>query len=80
VVFGPTHCAFDGCSDALANYRGASFCAAHQEQWRGRCHVIDCGREGVERTKACWEHQMLWKKWQKEHSRTWSSGVCQALQ
>ncbi|TFK21061.1 hypothetical protein FA15DRAFT_598547 [Coprinopsis marcescibilis] len=42
VVFGPTHCAFDGCSKSLDNYRGASFCTAHKEEWGNRCHVKDC--------------------------------------
>ncbi|TFK16793.1 hypothetical protein FA15DRAFT_661909 [Coprinopsis marcescibilis] len=80
VVFGPTHCAFDECSEALANYRGASFCTPHKEQWGSQCHVIECGRAVVDGTKACVEHQVLWRKWQKEHSHTWLSGVRRALQ
>ena len=30
IVMGPTHCASDGCTAALANARGGAFCLHHE--------------------------------------------------
>ena len=55
IVMGPTHCAFDGCTGALANARGhgESFCVIHRTEFRNRCHVRDCQNNRVNNTQAC---------------------------
>jgi len=56
IVFGPQHCAYENCTSDLANYRGGSFCALHENQWGARCHMCNCINQKVEGTQACAEH------------------------
>ena len=45
VVIGPTHCAFDGCTDELKNAQGV-FCAHHEITHGNLCCMCDL-RVGV---------------------------------
>ncbi|KAF9030923.1 hypothetical protein BJ165DRAFT_1310024, partial [Panaeolus papilionaceus] len=80
IVTGPTHCAIPGCTSPLANHHGESFCTTHCDEWGNKCCVINCEYNVVPKTCACAEHQSLWKKHQFQHSKTYLSGLCRALQ
>lgn len=80
IVMGPTHCAFDGCSQQLANSRGGAFCAYHEQVFGNKCRVRDCQEDQVPETQACETHREDWNKYLNDHSRTNLSGVRRMLQ
>ena len=53
IVTGPVHCARPGCTSALANYRGESYCHDHVAQYGALCRMADCSQQVVQGTKAC---------------------------
>lgn len=81
IVMGPTHCAFDGCTGALANARGhgESFCMIHRTQFRNRCRVRDCENNRVNDTQACQQHRNEWYKYTQSRTRSSLAGVRRML-
>ena len=69
IVMGPQHCAHDNCTSDLANARGGSFCAFHENQWGARCRMCNCDNQKVSGTQACQYHAEDWDKHIKNHSR-----------
>ena len=74
IVFGPSHCCYDNCTTELANARGEVFCALHEQKHGARCHVKGCMNQKVAKTKACQEHQSIWKRYLSNHGRKQLSG------
>jgi hypothetical protein len=80
IVMGPQHCAYDDCTSDLANARGGSFCAYHENQWGARCRMRNCDNEKVPGTQACQHHAREWDKHVKNHSRHTYHGARRQLQ
>ena len=80
IVMGPQHCAYDNCTSDLANARGGSFCAFHENQWGARCRMHNCNNEKVSGTQACQDHAGEWDKHVKNHSRHTYHGARRQLQ
>ena len=80
IVMGPQHCAYDNCTSDLANARGGSFCAYHENQWGARCRMSNCDNEKVPGTQACQHHAREWDKHVKNHSRHTFNGARRQLQ
>ena len=68
IVMGPQHCAYGNCTSDLANARGGSFCAFHENQWGARCRMHNCNNQKVTGTMACQQHAGEWDKHVKNHS------------
>jgi hypothetical protein len=62
VVMGPTHCAFDDCTEELKNARGGVFCACHEITHGDLCRMRDCDRPKVPPSHTCARHQNRWYK------------------
>ena len=75
IVMGPTHCAFDGCTAALANACGGSLCLHHENVLGNRCCVCDCLNFQIQNTDACVIHQDMWEKHKQTHSHDHLMGV-----
>ena len=43
------------------------FCALHEQEHRAKCHVQGWINQKLVRTKACQEHQAIWKKYLSNH-------------
>ena len=80
IVMGPQHCAYDNCTSDLANARGGSFCAFHENQCGARCRVRGCNNQKVLGTQACQQHAGDWNKHVKNHSRHSYHGARRQLQ
>jgi hypothetical protein len=79
IVFDPPHCAYDNCTTELANVRGGVFCDLHEQQYGARCHVQGCMNQKLVKTKACQEHQAIWKRYLSNHTRKQLSGFQRML-
>jgi hypothetical protein len=64
IVTGPQHCARPSCYEALASYRGESYCEKHFSELGHLCRVVDCSERVFQKTKACQAHQANWKRFQ----------------
>ncbi|KAF8985765.1 hypothetical protein BDQ17DRAFT_1393727 [Cyathus striatus] len=42
IVMGPTHCAFENCSEPLKNAHTGVFCITHESQHKNLCRMKDC--------------------------------------
>ena len=80
IVMGPQHCAYDNCTSDLANERGGSFCAFHENQFGARCRVHNCNNQKVFGTQACQQHAEEWNEHVKNHSRHSFHGARRLLQ
>jgi hypothetical protein len=80
IVMGPTHCAYDNCSNDLSNSRGGSLCDQHHLQLGSYCLVRDCSNRRVEGTCACSDHQSEWNTYKKHTTQNVRSGVRRMLQ
>lgn len=60
IVMGPTHCAFEGCTEALANMRRGVFCALHELQRYGKCRMKDCEDDKAPNAQSCLNHIRRW--------------------
>jgi hypothetical protein len=74
ICFGPQHCAYENCSDDLINYRGAVFCAIHEQSHGAKCRVSNCDNIKIRETQACQQHQQQWKKYATQHKRQSAPG------
>jgi hypothetical protein len=80
IVMGPTHFAFENCTDDLDNSRGGAFCATHEIEFGAKCRVRNCPNNKVNMTQACNEHQSQWKKHVNDYSQHNMAGVRRMLQ
>ncbi|KIJ93686.1 hypothetical protein K443DRAFT_111653 [Laccaria amethystina LaAM-08-1] len=81
IVMGPTHCAFDNCTGALANAHGhgESFCKVHRTQFQNCCRVRDCTNNRVQGTQACQQHRNEWHKYTQSRTASSLAGVRRML-
>ncbi|KAF8954384.1 hypothetical protein BDZ97DRAFT_1908272 [Flammula alnicola] len=66
IVMGPTHCAYEQCTQDLKNARGGAFCTEHEILYGNRC--------------PCHLHQQEWKKYKLDHSHSSLAGVKKMIQ
>jgi hypothetical protein len=62
IVMGPTHCAYDNCTQDLANARTGVFCVLHEILRGNTCRMHDCDNPKVPPSHTCAEHQNRWYK------------------
>ena len=60
VVMGPTHCAYENCSQDLAPARRGVFCVQHEILRGNLCRIRDCDNIKVDPSQTCTEHQNRW--------------------
>jgi hypothetical protein len=60
VVMGPTHCAYENCSQDLAQTQRAVFCVQHELLRGNLCRIHDCDNIKVDPSQTCTEHQNRW--------------------
>ena len=60
VVMGPTHCAYDNCTDSLKNARGGVFCRQHERLRGNLCRLRDCNNPKAPPSHTCTQHQDRW--------------------
>ncbi|KAJ3494541.1 hypothetical protein NLJ89_g10785 [Agrocybe chaxingu] len=75
IVVGPTHCAFEDCTNELANARGDPFCIMHEIAYGNRCHMVDCHEPKVFGTLACNQHQNKWNQHRQSKSKPELNGL-----
>ncbi|KAF8873689.1 hypothetical protein BD779DRAFT_1613661 [Infundibulicybe gibba] len=80
IVMGPTHCAYDDCTNDLGNARGGVFCLHHEIIYGATCRIRGCTAQKVPPTEACQAHQKEWFKHSQNHSRQNLAGVRRMLQ
>ena len=80
IVMGPQHCAYDNCTSDLANARGGSLCAFHENHLGARCRMHNCDNQKVPGTQACQQHTEEWNKHVRNHSRHSFHGARRFLQ
>ncbi|TFK36180.1 hypothetical protein BDQ12DRAFT_699705 [Crucibulum laeve] len=68
IVMAPKHCAFENCTDDLANACGGVFCAFHENQYGSECCWHTCENQKLSQTQSCLQHQPQWKKYVQSHS------------
>ncbi|KAF8867971.1 hypothetical protein CPB84DRAFT_1945219 [Gymnopilus junonius] len=74
IVMGPTHCAYDNCTEELQNAHGGAFCIQHETAYGNVCRMQTCGNQRVAGTLACATHQGVWKKYKQDHNHAAYSG------
>ena len=62
VVMGPTHCAYDDCTQDLAKLKGGVLCVHHELLYGNLCRICDCNNLKVAPTQTCAQHQNHWHK------------------
>ena len=62
VVMGPTHCAYDDCTQDLAKLQRGVFCVHHELLYGNLCRMRDCNNQKVPSTHTCAQHQNRWYK------------------
>jgi hypothetical protein len=62
VVMGPTHCAYDDCTQDLAKLQRGVFCVHHELLYGNLCRMRDCNNPKVPSTHTCVQHQNRWYK------------------
>jgi CxC5 like cysteine cluster associated with KDZ transposases/CxC6 like cysteine cluster associated with KDZ transposases len=60
VVMGPTHCAYEDCTQDLAQVRKGVFCVQHEILRGNLCHMHNCDNIKVPPSQTCTEHQNNW--------------------
>jgi hypothetical protein len=63
IVMGPPHCAWDNCTQDLANSRRGVFCVEHDIIQNGLCRICDCGNPKGAHGQTCDEHQDRWNSY-----------------
>ena len=54
------HCAFEDCTQDLANSRQGVFCIQHEYIRQGLCRIKDCNNSKAENSQTCQLHQGRW--------------------
>ena len=60
VVMGPTHCAYDNCTESLQNARRGVFCELHEVLCGNLCRMCNCNNPKTPSTQTCAQHQNRW--------------------
>src|SRR6202790_5036391 len=60
VVMGPTHCAYDDCTQDLQNAHGGVFCGFHEIVHGNMCHMQNCNNPKVPPSQTCAIHYNRW--------------------
>ena len=60
VVMGPAHCAYDNCTQDLAQVPKAVFCVQHELLHGNLCRMHDCNNIKVPPSQTCVQHQNRW--------------------
>jgi len=60
IVMGHTHCAYENCTQDLANVRQGVFCATHDILCHGLCRMHNCNNPKIANSQACHQHQDRW--------------------
>jgi len=60
VVMGPTHCAYNDCTESLKNARGGVFCEQHETLRGNLCRLRDCNNPKAPPSQTCTQHQNRW--------------------
>ena len=60
IVMGPQHCAYENCTEGLANARNGVFCPLHEDERGDLCRMKNCNNPKQIRTQACAQHQGNW--------------------
>jgi hypothetical protein len=60
IVMGHNHCAFEDCTESLANNRHGVFCLLHETERGHLCHIHGCARPKAAGIKTCQEHREQW--------------------
>jgi len=60
VVMGPTHCAYDDCTESLQNARRGVFCELHEIIHGNLCRMRDCNNPKAPSSQTCAQHQNRW--------------------
>ena len=79
VVMGPTHCAYDYCTQDLQNARGGVFCGFHEILHVNRCHMQDCNNPKVPPSQTCALHHERWYSHVTQYGQQSLLGVCQLV-
>ena len=79
IVMGPKHCAIDGCSADLKNYRNGVFCEEHEFIRGHLCHIEGCENLKVSDTRTCYQHSTNWRSHVIRYGRSSLLGVRRIL-
>ena len=79
VVMGPTHCAYDYCTQDLQNACGGVFCGFHEILHGNRCHMRDCNNPKVPPSQTCALHHEHWYSHVTRYGQQSLLGVCQLV-
>ena len=79
IVVGHAHCAHSNCTNDLQNARGGVYCALHENQFGGLCHMANCSNVKVQGTQACQQHQHAWQRFVTNHRQHALGGYRRAL-
>ncbi|TFK35400.1 hypothetical protein BDQ12DRAFT_561347, partial [Crucibulum laeve] len=60
IVMGPTHCAFENCTQSIANVQQGVFCTEHDILCFGLCCIKNCNSLKAENSQTCQAHQHNW--------------------
>ena len=75
VVMGPTHCAYENCSQDLAQVRRGIFCVQHEILRGNLCCIRDCDNIKVDPSQTCTEHQNCWYQHAVQYGRQSLLGI-----
>ena len=79
IVMGPQHCAYENCTEGLANARNGVFCLLHEDERGHLCRVKNCNNPKQIRTQACAQHQGNWHSHIVRHGRQSLLGIRRML-
>jgi hypothetical protein len=79
IVMGPTHCAYDNCTQDLANARTGVFCVMHEILRGNMCRMHDCDNPKVPPSHTCAQHQNRWSKHVTRYGRQSLLGIRRLL-
>jgi hypothetical protein len=79
VVMGPTHCAYDNCTQDLAKARSGVFCAHHEILRGNLCRMHDCDNPKIPPSQTCRQHQRRWQQHALRYGRQSLLGICRIV-
>ncbi|KAF8993140.1 hypothetical protein BDQ17DRAFT_1392708 [Cyathus striatus] len=60
IVMGPNHCAYQNCSEKLANAKTGVFCLRYESQHEGLCRMKSCYNIKERNSQTCVNHRQNW--------------------
>jgi len=79
VVMGPTHCAYEDCTQDLAQVRKGVFCVQHEILRGNLCRMHNCDNIKVPPSQTCTEHQNNWYRHAVRYGRQTLLGICRIV-